>query len=102
MAFQIGQCCTDQIIPSDPGGGSGSSSGLNEYVPFSNVSTLRINLTGARRTRFGDILVIQVFIIGEDGKYRLTSLETVPDQVPDTNWYDIDLGGLSSGYAVIT
>lgn len=102
MAFQIGQCCTDQIIPPPSGGGSGSSSGLNEIIPFDNVATVTIQWNAARKARFGDAAVIYIEILGEDGKYRNSAVEVVPDVAVNTTQYVADLGGLATGRVVIT
>lgn len=99
MPFLIGQCCVDQILsPEDDSSGSG----LNEIVPFIGVSTKRIYITASRRARFGDALVLYVEIKGEDGRYRKTSVEIIPDVVPDTNYYDVDLAGINEGRIIIT
>jgi hypothetical protein len=86
------------MTPDTPSTGSG----LNEIVPFSNVPTVRIYLTETRRQRFGDALVLYVEIKGEDDQYRQTSVQIIPNQVPDTQYYDIDVAGINTGRVVIT
>lgn len=98
--FLIGQCCVDQIITPDPG--SGDVSGKNEVIPFSNVSTINLSWNNTRKLRFGDAAVIYVEILGEDGKYRKTDVEVVPNNATATTSYAIDLGGLASGRIIIT
>jgi hypothetical protein len=55
-----------------------------------------------RKNRFGDAAVIYVEILGEDGKYRKTSVEIVPDSEIITTSYAIDFGGISTGRVIIT
>jgi hypothetical protein len=100
MPFLVGQCCVDQIIQGDSG--SSDSSGKNEIIPFSNVSTLTIPWNATRKARFGDAGVLYVEILGEDGKYRNSGIEAVPNVVPNTASYNIDLGGLATGRVIIT
>ena len=99
MPFLIGQCCVDQIA-GDPTTSTGS--GLNELVYFTNVSSYVVNLTATRRARFGDALVLQVEIKGEDNQYRFTTVEIKPNQITDTAYYTIDFGGLATGRITIT
>lgn len=101
MPFLIGACCTDQILAPevDP---QEDVSGKNEIVTFSNVDTLVIAWTAARKARFGDAAIMQVELQGEDGKYRTTSVEMVPDDILNTTQYTADLGGLSSGRVIIS
>lgn len=99
MPFLIGQCCVDQISGDSD---TPSSPGLNEIVYFTNVSSLVVNLTDTRRARFGDALVIQVEIKGEDNKYRVTNVEVVPNDPDNTTYYTIDFGGVSIGRLIIT
>jgi hypothetical protein len=98
--FLIGQCCTDQVITADPV--NPDASGKNEIVPFSNVATITLAWNNTRKNRFGDAAVIVVEIKGDDGKYRQTSVEVVPNSALNTTSYAIDLGGLSSGRLIIS
>lgn len=100
MPFLIGSCCLDQIITPSPV--NPDASGKNEVIPFSNVSTLTIPWNNTRINRFGVAGVIYVEIVGEDGKYRQTSVEIVPDNPTTTASYAIDLGGLATGRVIIT
>jgi hypothetical protein len=100
MPFLIGQCCLDQIITPDPV--NPDTSGKNEVIPFSNVSTFTLPWNNTRKNRFGDAAVIYVEIMGDDGIYRQASVEIVPDDPNTTTSYTIDLGGLSTGRIIIT
>ena len=100
MPFLIGQCCVDQIITPDPL--AGDISGKNEVIPFTNVSTITLAWNNTRKLKFGDAAVIYVEILGEDGKYRKTDVEIVPNNATSTTSYAIDLGGLASGRIIIT
>jgi hypothetical protein len=98
--YLIGQCCSDQIITPSPV--SPDASGKNEVIPFSNVATLHLIWNNTRKNRFGEAAVLQVYIIGEDGKYREITCEIVPDNVIAPNYYDFDFAGVSTGIIVIT
>lgn len=100
MPFQIGQCCVDQVV--NPGIGFGDLSGKNEIIPFTNATLLTVQWNSTRKIRFGDAAVIYVEILGTDSKHRETSVEIVPNVVPNTTFYTIDLGGLATGRIVIT
>lgn len=100
MPFLIGQCCSDQIINPEPV--NPDASGKNEVIPFSNVATLTLPWNSIRKNRFGDAAVIIVEILGEDGKYRQSNVEIVPDSVSNTTSYSIDLGGPSTGRLIIS
>lgn len=100
MAFLIGQCCVDQIA--SPPTVNPDASGKNEVIPFSNVATITLPWNATRINRFGDAAVIYVEIIGEDGKYRQTNCEIVPNDPVTTTSYAIDLGGVSTGRLIIT
>jgi hypothetical protein len=100
MAFMIGQCCVDQIITPEPP--NPDASGKNEVIPFSNVSTLTIPWNNTRKNRFGDAAVMYVEILGEDGKYRQSTVEIVPNNTINTTSYSFDLGGPSTGRVIIT
>ena len=100
MAFQIGQCCVDQIV--NPDIGSGDLSGKNEIVPFTNQTIISLPWNNTRKIRFGDAAVIYVEILGTDGIYRKATVEITPNVVPNTTFYMIDLGGLATGRIVIT
>lgn len=100
MAFLIGQCCLDQIITPDPV--NPDASGKNEVIPFSNVSSITLPWNSTRINRFGDAAVIVVEILGEDGKYRQTGVEIVPNDPNNTTSYAIDLGGLATGRLIIS
>src|SRR5688572_30243826 len=99
MPYFIGQCCVDQIIAPPEGG---DSTGLNEIVPFTNVSTITLAWNATRKARFGDAAVIYVEIKGPDNKYRNTGIEAVPNDPDNTTSYAIDLGGLATGRLIIT
>lgn len=81
---------------------SADTSGKNETVPFSNVGSLVINWNDARKTRFGDAGTLHVEILGDDGKYRWSSVEIVPDVIVNTTKYTIDFGGPATGRVIIT
>lgn len=100
MPFIIGQCCLDQIITPDPV--NPDASGKNEVIPFSNVATITLPWNNTRINRFGDAAVIVVELLGDDGLYRQTNCEIVPDIVPATTSYAINLGGLSTGRLIIS
>jgi hypothetical protein len=100
MPFLIGSCCLDQIITPDPV--NPDASGKNEVIPFSNIATFTLPWDATRINRFGDAAVIYVEILGDDGKYRQTNVEIVPDDPNNTTSYAIDLGGLSTGRIIIT
>lgn len=100
MPFLIGQCCLDQIITPDPV--NPDTSGKNEIIAFSNVTTVTIPWNTTRKNRFGDAAVIYVEVIGDDGLYRQTSVEIVPDDPNNTTSYNIDLGGPATGRIIIT
>lgn len=100
MPFLVGQCCEDQIITGDPV--DSNLSGKNEIIPFENVASVTVPWNNTRKARFGDAAVIYVEILGEDGKYRNTGIEAVPNVVPNTASYNIDLGGLATGRIIIT
>lgn len=99
-AFFVGQCCVDQIIA--PPESSSDTSGKNEIVLFTNALTVTIAWNATRKARFGDAAVLYVEILGEDGKYRNTGIEAVPNNISNTTSYEIDLGGLASGRIIIT
>lgn len=99
MAFLIGQCCIDQIVQGSSSGGVG----LNEIIPFTNVTNLTIAWNGTRKARFGNAASIYIELLGPDGKYRFTpGLEVVPNNISNTTSYAIDFGGLATGRVVIT
>lgn len=100
MPFLIGQCCQDQIITPEPV--NPDASGKNEIVPFNNIATMTLAWNNTRKNRFGDAAVIIVEIIGDDGKYRKTEVEIVPNAVPNTTSYAINLGGLATGRLIIS
>lgn len=100
MPYLIGQCCVDQIITPDPG--NPDISGKNEVIPFTNVSSITLQWNNTRKLRFGDAAVIYVEILGEDGEYRKTTVEIIPNSAVDTTSYNIDMGGLCSGRIIIT
>lgn len=90
----------DQIIaPPDAGG---DTSGKNEIVPFTNVNSVTIAWNATRIARFGDAGVFRVEILGEDGEYRETGVESKPNNITGTTSYVFDLGGLASGRIIIT
>lgn len=99
--FLIGQCCVDQILQPevDP---QDDLSGKNEIITFDNISTLIIPWTAARKARFGNAAVFQIELMGEDGKYRVTYVQLVPDDILNTTQYTADLGGLSNGRVIIS
>lgn len=101
MPYQIGECCVDQILQPevDP---QDAWSGLNEIIPFNDVQILIIPHTAARKARFGEALVIQVEIQGEDGQYRTQYVQMVPDDILVTTQYVGDLGQICSGRAILT
>lgn len=100
MPFLVGQCCVDQIITPDPE--PSDLSGKNEVIPFGPVSTVTIPWNSTRKARFGDAAVFQVELIGEDGKYRKTEVEIIPNNITNTTSYAFDLGAVLSGRVIIT
>jgi hypothetical protein len=81
---------------------SADTSGKNEIVPFASMAVLVVNWTETRKTRFGDAGSLHVELLGEDGKYRWTSVEIVPDVIVNTSKYTIDFGGPATGRVIIT
>lgn len=101
MAFQLGQCCVDQVTASS--GSTSSGSGKNEVVPFTLVSSLVIAWNGTRISRFGDAGVFYVELLNDDGTYRRTDVEAIP--LPDisaTTSYRFNFGVAVSGRVIIT
>jgi hypothetical protein len=100
MPYQIGQCCEDQIIVPDPS--SSDLSGKNETVQFINLATMVLAWNATRISRFGTKAVFYVEMKGEDGVYRPTPVQAVPDNVDNPTTYTFDFGGVNSGRIVIT
>jgi hypothetical protein len=81
-----------------PVGGSGTVS--PEIVSFSGA-TLNLPWTPQRITNFGAAGSFTVEILGSDGKYRVTLVEIVPDNIINTTEYDFDFGGIQTGRIII-
>lgn len=115
MPYLIGQCAT---APVNGSGGSyggtttsgGSTSGgttvngsaLNEVINFTSLSTLNIAWNATRKAAFGDAPVINVYTISDDGKYRLTAVEVIPDSITAPTNYQINFGDFMSGIVIIS
>lgn len=98
--FFVGQCCVDQVIA--PPDSSTSNSGLNEVISLTNVSTYTLQWNATRKARFGDFGVFQVWILYEDGKWRPTGVEAIPNDPDEPTQYSFDFGGLSTVRIIIT
>jgi hypothetical protein len=92
----------DTIIPIGSGSPTVQSGSLNEVVPFSGTPTYTLMWTQARKLKFGNAAVIQIYIIGEDGKLRWTAVEVKPDAISNPTKYEIDFGGVSTGVIIIS
>lgn len=112
MAFLIGQCENNPLAgyPGSGGTSGGSGSGGttggsylgNEEVTFTNLATLTIFWNSTRIARFGTSGSFYVEILGDDGIYRRTDVQAVPDVIPGTTRYDFDFGGPATGRITIS
>jgi hypothetical protein len=92
----------DQIIPIVPGVAPESGSALNEIISFSAVPSYTLMWTTARKEKFGNAAVLNVFILGEDAILRKTEVEVKSNSILNPSQYDIDFGGVSTGIIVIS
>lgn len=103
MAFLIGQCCDTEISEGGgEGGGSGIIGPINEIVDFTNVATYALAWNSTRIGKYGRHGDFTVFIQQEDGLFRPTDVQIVPNDASNPSQYDFDFGGLATGYIVIT
>lgn len=101
MAFLIGQCCEDEV--GGAGGGTpGVAAPINEIIDFSNVATFALAWNSTRITKYGRHGDFTVFIQGDDGFYRPTGVQIIPNNSSNPTQYDFDFGGTATGYIVIT
>lgn len=100
MAFLIGQCCDEEIGGGTPAGAVMQP--INEIVDFTNIATLALPWNSTRITKYGRHGDFTVFIQGEDGLYRPTGVQIVPNNSSNPTQYDFDFGGIATGYIVIT
>lgn len=100
MAFLIGECCADEI---SGGGGPtpGVTSPINEIIDFTNVATFALPWNSTRISKYGRHGDFTVFIQGDDGRYRPTGVEVIPNDPSNPSQYDFDFGGTATGYIVI-
>lgn len=98
-AFQIGQCCADQVLPPPVSAGG---SGLNEPIRFDNTTTVSIAWNTARIARFGPSGVFYVELMDPDGVFRRSDVEALPDDIDNTTMYTFNFGMLSTGRITIT
>lgn len=116
MPNLIGQCYNSSIPVPDGGGTGGNSGGgtggggtttvvnnaQNEVIPFTNISDVTIAWNAERKAKYGAAGVFYVEMLGEDGIYRQTAVQAVPDSVTNTTQYTFSFGAPSSGRIIIT
>lgn len=115
MPQLIGNNCYSDYVPGSgggtapgPGGGGTtpvpvvSGSAVNEIVAFTNLSKLTLAWNTTRIAKFGPAPVFNVYVIGEDSKYRLTDVEVIPDNIIAPTKFDFDFGGSLSGIIIIS
>jgi hypothetical protein len=102
MPYLIGNCCADQIIIGNTGGGNPWGV-INEPILFTNVATLDLPWNGTRIAKYGPQGAFMIEIKGDDGILRGNyGVEiTSDDDVNPTN-YHFDFGGISSGRITIS
>jgi len=80
----------------------GFSAGFSEIIFFTGQTTLTVNWTDARKTRFGAGGHFAIEVLSDDGKYRqIPNFEIVVDDIIDTSQYTINLGGSQDGRLII-
>ena len=73
-----------------------------QILPFSNQSSLTITWDGAMKAKFGNAGTFVLELLGDDGIYRQTpGVQVVPNDINNTTFYTIDLGGSQSGRLII-
>ena len=74
-----------------------AASAVNDPIYFNNVSSYRLYWTAELIAIYGSGGEFSVEILGDDGKYRVTDVEIMPDTLPDTTYYDFNFNILSTG-----
>lgn len=72
-----------------------------ETIAFENVDNYDIVWTSIRLGKFGTMPLINVYVNSIDGKYRLTNVEIVPDNIVAPTNFHLDFGDILSGTIII-
>jgi hypothetical protein len=79
-----------------------SGSALNEIISIPSLSSYTLMWTTARKEKFGNAAVLNVYLLGEDNVLRKTDVQIKANSILNPSQYDFDFGGVSTGIIVIS